>query len=252
MDIRSLHKQIIVECIFPLLDQVSIFRLSRSSKTLHTMLDSSLPRKAVLEHFGWKFANEKSAWKLARKRHESGKWCIGGCGKQSHHKIDNLTKLMEYNLTRPTKPPLRICPDCICKRRSHWPEKTCVLEEACSLRDQLWHRNPYDPFIPVLSSFLKQEHDNNAVIPFAEVGDLLIPRHYVCDPCEKVELKPLTIVSVRQSNVRWYGDYVKDYVMADGSYVESDMGVLSGPSEDDSYDYGTNYYVLYPNKRSKL
>ena len=104
----SLHKiprDILVNFLFPYLDQVSMFRLARTSKTLYDMLKNVLPKQKVMEHFNWQFkaTNVETRWKLARKRHETNKWCVGGCGRKRVAKKDDLETLVFYGRARTGK-----------------------------------------------------------------------------------------------------------------------------------------------------
>jgi len=220
------HKNIIVNGIFAFLDQVSIFRLARCSKTLYQMLKDYLPRAEVIEFFNWKFSykNINTQWKYARKRHQSNDWCLGGCGKKRKPYKTNMATLISRKRNRPGKESLNICYDCIRKRGIYQGlnDDINILESAKRLRTGLIRRDPGDPFIDQVYAFELEETKRSARILDAKVGDVLIP---ICTPYDERERLPvLTVKEVRGSN--WVDANILDkkYIMNDESWICSYTG----------------------------
>lgn len=217
-----LHKTILVECILPYLDQVSIFRLARTSKTLYDMLENHLPKDQVLGYFNWTFKHPhlETRWIMARRRHESNKWCIGGCGKKTRNKVPLKTALFQ-GLARTLKPPLPICETCI--RARHVWGTNCdddieILQTIKRLRTSITLRDLTDSFLPLLEQYEAEETRRSSRIFNAKVGDVLIPKYQGTEP------ERLTIVRICPFNWgdRNYQD--KRYIMDDGSWIESVNG----------------------------
>lgn len=227
-----LTKDILVDIIcIRLLDVVSFFRLSRSSKTLYNLLEKHLPRKEAIKHFGWEFKTKKMdiSWKHARERHESGNWCVGGCGKRS--RVKNKTNFCQaYGMSRTLKPPLRICDLCSIKRQgnSHWyfgrDDDIRVLKDAKDLY-YTFKRQKRDVF-PELVTFIRNEIENVRRIK-AKVGDTLVPIYYVDEDdiileITRIDHYEMFVYEEEHLKMRYFVNY-PGYPY---SYVDADTGLL--------------------------
>lgn len=223
----ALPKDVLLNAICPYLDQVSFFRLARTSKTLYDVLKPHLPKKAVLEHFNWHFktSNIERCWKHARKRHESGEWCLGGCGKRRKPKKDTLPGLVIYKRARTGKPPLNICAYCIPRRRFIYTDKG-ILPDIKRLKLNLIERDITDPLVPILDKYEDEVTLRDTLVSHVSIGDVMIPK-YQSYRDEKFQYRlpeELTVVEILDSN--WYdkNKHDKRYVMSDGSIIDSTTG----------------------------
>lgn len=219
--LSELHNNILVEILLPLLDQVSMFRLSRCSKTLYEKLKAHLPKKQVLEYFNWHFKSEniQVCWRLARKRHESGKWCLGGCGKQRAPHKPGFIELITYGRARTRKAPLNICKSCAVNRGVflNVDRDISVLQSVKRLKRDIQERDITDPFIHKLQEYEDEETLKSSRIIDVNVGDVLIPKYQSYDD----EFPDLKVVEIQDSNYVNRNKYEKRYIMEDGTYIYS-------------------------------
>lgn len=225
VSIHKVPRDILVNVLLPYLDQVSIFRLARTSKTLYDMLKNVLPKAKVLEHFNWQFkaTNVETQWKLARKRHETNKWCVGGCGKKRVAKKDMLSTLVSYGRARTDKEPLNVCQECMAKR-DFVPgpkQKRCKVDHVKNLKRLMCNDDITNPFVKTLEAYETELVKFYSRLPDAKVGDVLIPKYTPYKDDEYKIPSELTVVSVKRS--RWYdsNSLEKEYYMSDGSRIDS-------------------------------
>ena len=223
----ALPKDVLFNVICPYLDQVSFFRLARTSKTLYDVLNAYLPKEAVLEHFNWKFKakNIETSWKHARKRHESGEWCLGGCGKRRKPKKDTLPALVIYKRARTAKKPLNICAVCMRQRRSLHREDD-ILPDIKRLKRQLIEKDITCPLIPILDEYEDKLTLSDTLVNQICVGDVMVPKYrwYTDEKYRLFWPTELEVVEIEDSC--WYDRNKHDrrYVMSDGSTIDSTTG----------------------------
>ncbi len=232
----ALPKDVLLNVICPYLDQVSFFRLARTSKTLYDLLKLHLPKEAVLDHFNWHFktTNVETRWKHAQKRHESGDWCLGGCGKRRKPKKDTLPALVIYKRARTAKNPLNICADCIPRRRFVSSGEDDILPDIKRLKRKLIDRNITDPLVPILDQYEDNLTLRDTSVSRINVGDVMIPK-YQWYTDEKYRLNwPTELEVVEIVEARWYdrNKHDRQYLMSDESYIDSTTG--------QRWDYGAS------------
>jgi hypothetical protein len=226
--LNTINRSVLIYKICFYLDQVSFFRLARVSKTMYEMLKEYLPKEDVLKYFNWTFETKdiQKCWAMARARHESGKWCLGGCGRKRKPQRDKLISLVYYKRARTMRESLNICKECMRERKFYgdFELKQSIVETAEKLKSYLERRNVTDSFLPILEEFVTSNIEDLGRIPHAQVGDVLIPRYHPYPNVEKP--KPnLQIVGVEYS--RDYAEYRskrKVYIMQDNSRIESFSG----------------------------
>lgn len=218
--LSNLHQNILIEVLCPFLDQVSLFRLARCSKTLYEKLKRHLPKREVLRYFNWTFKSEniETCWKLARKRHESGKWCLGGCGKQRAPMKHEFGRLVIYGRARTQKDPLNICKACSEKRHVYLDidRDLSILDSVKRLKRDIERRNVTDPFLKTLQEYEDEETLRSSRLTGVRVGDVLIPKY---QSYGKNKLPDLKVVEVRDSFYVSKNKADTIYVMEDDSYI---------------------------------